>query len=80
MVIGEGSWFWFWKQSDGVGWGDCEAETLVAICGQPITMGQRSHSHKHFDGIAVSTEGSGMTIQLHMQIKQVMLTTQQMHK
>lgn len=59
MIVGEGPWFRLCKQANGVGWGDCETETLVSICGQPSALGQRSHSHKHFDGVAVTAVEAG---------------------
>lgn len=54
MIVGEGPRFWLREQANGAGWGDRETETLVSICGKSSAVGQRTHSHKHFDGVAVT--------------------------
>lgn len=65
MVVGEGPWFWFGEQANGAGWGDRETETLVSICGKSSAMGQRTYSHKHFDGVAVTAVKPGIWKRKH---------------
>lgn len=55
MVIGECPRLWLGVQANGVGRGDWETEALVSISGQASPLGQRSHPHKHFDRVTITT-------------------------
>lgn len=54
VIVGEGPRFWFCEQANGARRGNSKTEALVSICGKSSAMGQRTHSNKHFDGVAVT--------------------------